>query len=731
MATVKETQKLTNAAGYYLSSTDNKYPGDEMKTILAYHGGKKSKVSDTWFSNFKVYVLGNNDRFGLEKAGESVAANWSDDKIRAFIRASGLEKELRSGKVTADFGSASRKTLLMTIGSLLRTDRNGGWTSGDIKGERWQKGELDKWAADFDQHYALVSKAVQSAASQGGISSEQLQNTFDTIFGEDGYSPEAARNLLAEDNFQLQTAVGSTLTAANTPEPEPEPTPEPVEATEEPDPIAEAEALTTSEKLDTIVEDTGTAAVVATDTAAEDVVQSGESRELATEGGEQVADAAQDSVSIENAYTGGEVDSNVANALGWTRSADGKSYTDPATDTVYNVDPDTGLLTNAETGNTAFTQGMMNFEEYDFAGDYEDIVNNYLFGNTVSTEEALQQGYTQNEDGSFTGPNGQTYQAAGGVLQDVDGTPLRTQGFTDYQTDLEGAAQEYTTQMGTLRGEYQKAFGDYNQELRPRLQQLDDTTAGLTEVAQDAADQNYYGRLQDVYFADAAEGIQSDVDSARDTLQTNYAASGADPNSPAYTAAIMDLQNKRGDAMRSARRQALLDSYSLGGNMLANRTNALSSAQSGILGGINALGSLYDVKIKGLDVDKDMISTIYQGKQNQADIGVRGLNTIAQAQQGIVDKNEADFARRLNLTTGLNTDTLNTGATSAATNTNLADSSLGAASSKLNMGKFFRDMIQNDVLTKGGLKIQMEEAGIDPLEFFTQDDLDALQWNTP
>ena len=191
----------------------------------------------------------------------------------------------------------------------------------------------------------------------------------------------------------------------------------------------------------------------------------------------------------------------------------------------------------------------------------------------------------------------------------------------------------------------------------------------------------------------------------------------------------MDLQNKRGDAMRSARRQALLDSYSLGGDMLSNRGRALTAAQSGIVGGMNALSGLYDVRVKGLDVDKDMISTIYGGKQKQAEIGVSGINTIVNTERDKVATNEKDFNTKLSLTTGLNTDTLNAGATSATTSSNVATTNFNAGITKFGLGQDFTNWLRDQVLTKGATKLEFENAGLDPAEYFSEKDYETLGWD--
>ena len=409
----------------------------------------------------------------------------------------------------------------------------------------------------------------------------------------------------------------------------------------------------------------GTGVAAQTEAAQE---QKGAAEEVVSDAVETTGQAVDTAAGIENAYVGGDVSPEAANALGWTKNPDG-TYTDPANkDTVWEV-KDGVLVDRNDPTQTATTEGMMNFKENDFADRNETIINDFLYGAQVTPDNAQDYGFSfDSSTNTYTSPDGTVYQDVGGQLQDENGVPIeRSHGFTDYQSDLEGAAEEYTKQMTGLRTQYDQTFGEYESKLEPYLQQQEDITSGLMDVASDAGDENYYSRLKDVYFADASEGIQTDTDDSRDQLQQMYARSGADPNSPAYTAAIMDLQEKRGDAMRSARRKAMLDSYELGNNMLQNRSSTLSNAQTGLGNSMNALGGLYDVKIKGLEVDRDMISEIYKGRQNEANIGVQGLNTVAGQQQNILNTDRDTFFKNLDLRTGLNQNTQSSATTAANT----------------------------------------------------------------
>lgn len=292
--------------------------------------------------------------------------------------------------------------------------------------------------------------------------------------------------------------------------------------------------------------------------------------------------------------------------------------------------------------------------ENDFAQQFTDAANEFLYGSAITPENAASKGFTLSDDGTYTGPDGRSYTVGtGNTLVDSDGNALRTDGFRDYQTQMQEANATYQSEMGTLRGEYDQAYTSYESELNPYRTQMDEITEDLRGIAEQAGDTNYYNRLSNLYYEEASDEIDRQTAGAQETLNESYANAGLDPSSPAYTQAIMDLQNKRSDASRSARRQAILDSYSLGNQMLTNQTNALSNAQAGIGRSMDALGDLYDVKLEGLGVEKDMISTMYAGKMDAAKIGMEGLNVSAGLQRDTINANQNQFYKNLDLTSGL------------------------------------------------------------------------------
>jgi hypothetical protein len=405
--------------------------------------------------------------------------------------------------------------------------------------------------------------------------------------------------------------------------------------------------------------------------AAEDVVD---------EAVQNVAAGADTAADIQTSITGGDVSTGVAEQLGWekgTKEVDGKTvttFTDPRTNTTYDVDPDTGMLTDVD-GDTVSTVGTMNFEENDFAQQFTDAADEFLYGSVISEQAAQSLGFTKTDTG-YTGPDGVEYTVnEEGNLVNADNEVVRSDGFLAYQTQLTNANTEYVTAMegadgeGGLLAEYDKAYTDYEGELRPRLDQLDSNTAALNQVAQDANSPDYYNRLSNLYYEQSRDEINRNSRGAQETLQSTYANAGMDPSSPAYTSAIMDLQNKRSDAMVSARRQAILDSYGLGTQMLTNRTNALNSAQTGIRYGMDALGNLYDVKLEGLGVERDMISTIYEGKKEGAKLGMEGLGVTTGLERDKINANQTQYFKDIDVRTGLNNNTVNTNVTAANTAT--------------------------------------------------------------
>jgi len=213
---------------------------------------------------------------------------------------------------------------------------------------------------------------------------------------------------------------------------------------------------------------------------------------------ENLAEAGDTSADIQTSITGGDVSTGVADELGWEKQPDGSYKAKDGTE--YDVDPKTGMLLEKDGETVVRTEGTMNFAENDFAQDYENASNDFLFGAAISEQAAQSLGFTKTDTG-YTGPDGEPYTVdANGNLVNTDNEVARSDGFLDYQTQMTDANAEYVTRMegadgkGGLLAEYDKAYTDYSNELRPRMDSLDANTAALNEVARDANSPDYYNR---------------------------------------------------------------------------------------------------------------------------------------------------------------------------------------------------------------------------------------------
>jgi hypothetical protein len=381
---------------------------------------------------------------------------------------------------------------------------------------------------------------------------------------------------------------------------------------------------------------------------------------------------------------------NTETGVTYYRADDGR-----LTDRDGNVwyDPGTGLADRMEANQTqadTLASSLYGPAEDSILSTYQQQQKDY---NTFVSDTVRDLGLPENDFASQVGS------ALQGFLNGQNGQ----KGFLDFQSELLGAGEEYKrgldtlqkdydaayaqnqTDIGRLRGEYNALTTDYASDLDPLRKdlagvrdRLGDVSAGQMQVAKDAGDETYYGRLKNLYYADARDNIDSSVDNARDALQSNFAAAGADPNSPAYTAAIMDLQQNRANALQSARRQAVLDSYGLGSQMLGQRSQALAGAGSSLgmegnaIGAeMGALNSLYGVRSQGLQADAnltaqqmqnrlgslntrgDMIGQLYNVNANNAQIGMQGANTILDANLKGIGAQQDQFYKNMGLTNDL------------------------------------------------------------------------------
>lgn len=382
------------------------------------------------------------------------------------------------------------------------------------------------------------------------------------------------------------------------------------------------------------------------------------------------------------------------------------SFTDPETgNTFYRGDD--GKLTDRE-GNVRYDPGTGLAAEIERNQEQQTLAEQNLYGADGVVRDISQ---TASDYGDFADQTRQdladpandfALQLTGEINKFLQGDG-EGKGFLDYQADLLGAGDTYKGQMQTLSQEYDQAYeenqgdinrirGDYasmtegyaNQlnplrndlrDVRDRLGQVSEKQMG---VADDAADRDYYGRLRDTLYADSADVVDRQTEAGMDSIRQNFAASGADPNSPAFVAAMKDLQQGRSDAMVSARRKAILDSFGLGTQMLGNRQQALSGAGAALgaegaaVGAeMGALDSLYGMKASGLQADanltgqqmqnrmqglntrSDMIGNLYNIDRTNAQTGMEGLNTVLNANTNAINTRANQFYKNIGLESDL------------------------------------------------------------------------------
>ena len=389
---------------------------------------------------------------------------------------------------------------------------------------------------------------------------------------------------------------------------------------------------------------------------------------------------------------------------GLTPNDDG-SFTDEDTKITYYRAED-GKLTDRD-GNVRYDPGTGLAAEIDYNREQQSLAEQGLYGNQGVVSDIQQ---TATDYGNFADQtraslddprNDFALQITGEINNFLNGKGTG-KGFLDYQADLLGAGDTFKQQMGVLSQQYDEAYaqnqGDINRlrgdyasmtenyakELNPLRndlggvrERLGQVSQGQMDVAKDASDRAYYNRLRDTLYADATDNIGRQTEAGMDSIRQNFAASGADPTSPAFLAAMKDLQQGRSDAMVSARRKAILDSYGLGSQMLGQRSQALSGAGaalgaegSAIGAEMGALDSLYGMKSAGLQADAnltgqqmqnrmnmlntrgDMIGNMYNISRDNANTGIQGLNTVLNANTNAINTKANQFYKNI----GLNND---------------------------------------------------------------------------
>lgn len=355
------------------------------------------------------------------------------------------------------------------------------------------------------------------------------------------------------------------------------------------------------------------------------------------------------------------------------------SFTDPESGTVYYKDKN-GTFTDRD-GNVRYDPGTgLAAQAKDFR-DKESGLADELYGEDGITDQIKTLGTDYNKfvDDSIDSmdfeknPQNDFASAIGGHIDSfLNGYTDETtgevhKGFLDYQSDLMDAGETYKGEASTLKADYDKTYGDYQKDLDPLRSQIQGVNKKLggvadmsLDVAKDAGSANYYNKLSDLYYSQAQDSIEAGSRGAKAALNESYANAGMDPSSPAFTKAMTDLANSRADAMVSAKRQSVLDSYGLGSQMLNNRSNALGNAgaalsnqMAGIGTEMGAMDSLYGVKLAGLGQRNDMIGQIYNIGANNAQMGMQGASTVLESNINKTNTKANQFYKNMDTTNSL------------------------------------------------------------------------------
>ena len=363
---------------------------------------------------------------------------------------------------------------------------------------------------------------------------------------------------------------------------------------------------------------------------------------------------------------------------GLTDNGDG-SFTDPDSGTVYYKDKN-GTFTDRD-GNVRYDPGTgLAAQAKDFR-DKESGLANELYGEDGITDQIKTLGSDYNkfvEDSIDSmdfekNPQNDFAAAIGGHIDNFlngytdETTGKEHKGFLDYQSDLMDAGETYKGEASTLKADYEKTYGDYQKDLDPLRSQIQGVNRKLggvadmsLDVARDAGSANYYNKLSDLYYSQAQDTIEAGSRGAKAALNESYANAGMDPSSPAFTKAMADLATSRADAMVSAKRQSVLDSYGLGSQMLQNRSSALGNAgaalsnqMAGIGTEMGAMDSLYGVKLAGLGQRNDMIGQIYNIGANNAQMGMQGASTVLESNINKTNTKANQFYKNMDTTNNL------------------------------------------------------------------------------
>lgn len=213
------------------------------------------------------------------------------------------------------------------------------------------------------------------------------------------------------------------------------------------------------------------------------------------------------------------------------------------------------------------------------------------------------------------------------------------------------------TGEGGIASQYQKVLNNLKPYEELSLDLADDykeVGAQYREMFNESRKTSPYTQWQDLLYAGAAENVNQGAEGARETLNTQYAQAGVNPNSPAYTAALMELEKNRTASLQQARRQAAVDSFNMGAQAMSNSASLLGGVERSLAG----RGTAYGMGINTLLSEGNLIS-------NKANALMQGVGLLGQQAGSALQ--QADLYN-----------------TSAGTSANAANLQLGAAGQALN-----------------------------------------------
>jgi len=211
----------------------------------------------------------------------------------------------------------------------------------------------------------------------------------------------------------------------------------------------------------------------------------------------------------------------------------------------------------------------------------------------------------------------------GAYTTDSDGNPVYNPQsfearFAEYETQLVGS----TPGEGGIAQDYQEVINrlrPYESLTQDLASDYDEVGAQYREMFNESRSPTPYRNYLDLLYSDAADQVQQSAQGVRETLNTQFAQSGMSPNSPAYTSALMELENNRTNSLQQARRQAAIDSFNMGAQAMSNSASLLGGVERSLAG----RGTAYGMGINTLLSEGNLIS-------NKANALMQGVGLLGQ-----------------------------------------------------------------------------------------------------